>query len=192
MKTKTIEELRGVEFNRLTLRWKFDSLLVWNAPDVKSEFQPGVKTISDFYDDGWDKWFVFFTEDCFDPPLYLINARTWEEAYDIFVDEFADVVDFDEIESMIKEQCFDWVREHDVTYKGMQFQRTPEDHFNLKSPSDQKEIRQAVEDNFDATGQISIAPSGARTPGGSPWRYTEAIQGFAATVVKAERVGVAS
>lgn len=47
------------------------------------------------YDDGWPNFFAFYEADCFDPPQYLICARTFEDAYDIFLDEFGTEYEFE-------------------------------------------------------------------------------------------------
>lgn len=47
------------------------------------------------YDDGWPHYFAFYEADCFDPPQYLICARSFEDAYDIFLDEFGTEYEFE-------------------------------------------------------------------------------------------------
>ena len=120
---------------------------------------PGATSFADAYDDGWDKFFVFFEADCFCPAPYLICARTWEDAYDIFLDEFATVVEDDDIEELIQ----DWIKEHgDRATRDEAFEHLGED------------------------GQVTIAPNGARTANGSPWRWAENINGFKLKLVSAE------
>jgi hypothetical protein len=41
------------------------------------------------YEDIGEKHFAFCHEDCFDPAMYLVCADSFETAYDIFLDEFA-------------------------------------------------------------------------------------------------------
>jgi hypothetical protein len=31
-------------------------------------------------------WFIFFINDCFDPPMYAINGNSFEDAYEEFID----------------------------------------------------------------------------------------------------------
>lgn len=31
-------------------------------------------------------WFVFYVSDCFDPPLYAVRGRSWEDAYEEFLE----------------------------------------------------------------------------------------------------------
>ena len=33
-----------------------------------------------------ERWFIFYVEDCYSPPMTLVRARSWEEAYEIYID----------------------------------------------------------------------------------------------------------
>jgi len=56
-----------------------------------SPFHPSTDTGILFraYDDSGSKFFSFCHADCFDPAMHLICADSFESAYDIFLDEFA-------------------------------------------------------------------------------------------------------
>jgi hypothetical protein len=50
-----------------------------------------IKRTSEYYiDDTNGAWFAFYNVDCFDPPMAIIRARTFEDAYEVFCDEFED------------------------------------------------------------------------------------------------------
>lgn len=53
-----------------------------------------INTTSNVYVDHTDaeKWFAFWVADCMDPPIYVIRAESWEDAYDVFVHEFASAI----------------------------------------------------------------------------------------------------
>lgn len=95
----------------IALRWEGDGYqLYWNAdPDIR-EFPERVhsRRVSEVnVDEGaWasDVWVAFSIQDCFDPPVYIVRASSWEEAYETFIDwqvdqlkiEEADLKDYDE------------------------------------------------------------------------------------------------
>lgn len=47
-------------------------------------------------DDYQDRFFAFWVEDCFDPPVYVIRADSFESAYEIFCDEFSRLIEISE------------------------------------------------------------------------------------------------
>lgn len=60
-----------------------------DAPNGASSFG-----LAGFYnDDGNGEFYLFCEADCFDPPQYLIRANGFEAAYEIFIEEFASVLD---------------------------------------------------------------------------------------------------
>lgn len=63
-----------------------------------SAFQ--VKRTTHFYIDDTDgEWFACYNVDCFDPPMAVIRARSFESAYEVFCDEFADWLRVDEADA---------------------------------------------------------------------------------------------
>jgi hypothetical protein len=46
------------------------------------------RTTEHYIDDTSGKWFYFANVDCFDPPIAIIRARSFESAYEVFCDEF--------------------------------------------------------------------------------------------------------
>jgi hypothetical protein len=50
-----------------------------------------IKRTCEYYiDDTQGEWFACYVVDCFDPPFAIIRARSFESAYEVFCDEFAD------------------------------------------------------------------------------------------------------
>lgn len=88
---KTIA-INNCEFNRLTfVHGRFEYIL-----DLTGKLNSGstMAVFRGFYDDYADnKWFCIFHADCAWPNYYLINARSFEDAYDVFMDKFADIPD---------------------------------------------------------------------------------------------------
>ena len=70
------------------------------------------------YDDGWPKHFAFWEEDCFDPPQYLICAKSFEDAYDIFLEEFGTKVDLSDSDYDTKEKVDEAINNGEITYTG--------------------------------------------------------------------------
>jgi len=61
---------------------------------------PGAARTTDFYiEDTEGAWFACFNVDCFDPPFAVIRARSFETAYDVFGDEFAEWLKVDEADA---------------------------------------------------------------------------------------------
>lgn len=70
---------------------------VLQAPGVEEDYLDfigryaayDVKRTSHYYiDDTEGQWFAFYNVDCFDPPLAIIRARSFESAYEVFCNEF--------------------------------------------------------------------------------------------------------
>ena len=85
--------------------------LLWEAEQVSEHYHPyaeNVRHVSDvnLEQAGFanDVWVAFYIEDCFDPPVYIVRASSWEEAYEGFIDwqvdqlkiEEPDLKDYDE------------------------------------------------------------------------------------------------
>ena len=70
------------------------------------------------YDDGWPKHFAFWEEGCFDPPQYLICAKSFEDAYDIFLEEFGTKVDTKDTDFDTEEKCEESMNNGAITYTG--------------------------------------------------------------------------
>ena len=77
-------------------------VLVWPRVDMNErhtiEKESGnrisLRNLQGYYsDDDNGEWYLFASVDCFDPPMFAIQADSWETAYEIFLDEFADEVD---------------------------------------------------------------------------------------------------
>lgn len=45
--------------------------------------------IDDFWNSSGSKLFIFYVADCFDPPLYLVQSDSFEDAYEQFIDHAA-------------------------------------------------------------------------------------------------------
>ncbi len=98
-------DLGEIQVKLATFKGKFNCVLSdLDYIDRLKQF-PDHSPICDYYiEDTAGKWFIFYVADCFDPPMFLIRARTWEDAYDTFCDEFsslmriedADLKDYDE------------------------------------------------------------------------------------------------
>lgn len=101
MKLMTVGELENVtclEFtNYVLIPDGMDTLEAMNKwPDHKRCYH-GANL------DAWEQnWYAFWVEDCFDPPVAIVKAGSFEEAYKIFLDEFswaeiseADIKDYD-------------------------------------------------------------------------------------------------
>ena len=70
------------------------------------------------YDDGWPKHFAFWEEGCFDPPQYLICAKSFDDAYDIFLEEFGTKVDTEDTDFNTEEKCEEAMNNGEITYTG--------------------------------------------------------------------------
>lgn len=70
------------------------------------------------YDDGWPKHFAFWEEDCFDPPQYLICAESFEDACDIFLEEFGTKVDLSDSDYDTEEKVEEAINNGEITYTG--------------------------------------------------------------------------
>ena len=70
------------------------------------------------YDDGWPHYFAFYEADCFDPPQYLICARSFEDAYDIFLEEFGTKVDTTDTDFNTEEKREEAMDNGQITYTG--------------------------------------------------------------------------
>lgn len=59
--------------------------------------QNSIKCTTHHYIDDTDgKWYACYNVDCFDPPFAVIRARSFEQAYEVFCDEFSDWLKVDE------------------------------------------------------------------------------------------------
>ena len=122
------------------------------------------------YDDGYGKFFSFWEADCFDPPQYLICARTFEDAYDIFLDEFGTALDQNEITEILaglsSEECKN---------RGLSEYDTLND--DLK-----REIDEAAQNRMGEDGTVTTRPNGGE------WVRCESVQGHELKLVKIELV----
>jgi hypothetical protein len=64
------------------------------AADPNDEIRFGQKRVSsldvEYSSDEKDPFFAFFAEDCMDPAIHVIRARSFEAAYEVFIDQEAD------------------------------------------------------------------------------------------------------
>lgn len=77
---------------RLVFGWRFRNLVV-NPTDSERFDVHNVPTsrIIDECGDSDAKWFAFYEEDCFDPPIWIVRAESFERAYEDFVDSRPEV-----------------------------------------------------------------------------------------------------
>ena len=123
------------------------------------------------YDDcGYGKFFSFWEEDCFGPPQYLICAKSFEDAYDIFLDEFGTALDQNEITEILaglsSEECKN---------RGLSEYDTLND--DLK-----REIDEAAQNRMGEDGTVTTRPNGGE------WVWCESVQGHELKLVKIELV----
>ena len=92
MSTTTNETIE-IEAVALIFEWQFAPL--YYHPDDAQQTPEGHRRAADLDDEHGPGglWFAFYHEDCFEPPVYIIRARSWEEAYESFLEEFGQVVD---------------------------------------------------------------------------------------------------
>lgn len=207
---KTIS-VNNFEANRLTLKSdQSDRLYVYDArgyqfveypltgdylkekdhpchhPKSKHEYTTGTHILFDAYDDGAENFFAFFEADCFDPPIKLIVADSFESAYDIYMDEFASIPDDSDVEEYERDKVFEYIKRVGSEIGFDPIQQTPKEYFDELLDTEKGSITDAISDDFGGDGVMTIAPNGARTPGGSPYRWGDGIMGFELKLVKAE------
>ncbi len=92
IKTKKFPvDLGEIPVKLATFKGKFSCILSDLDYLDRLKQYPNHHPILDYFIQDTDgKWFVFYVEDSFDPPLFLIRARSWEDAYETFCDEFSD------------------------------------------------------------------------------------------------------
>ena len=81
--TVTVHE---IEAKSLTFR-KEDRLYLWGEGETSDVTGPA--RVSDVHDDwglGDGVWCIFYLADCFSPPFYAVQGRTFEDAYEAFID----------------------------------------------------------------------------------------------------------
>lgn len=62
---------------------------VWSDSGPENNFE--VTTISHVWQDDTDgKWFAFWLGDCYSPSMFLIQCADFQDAYQIFLDEYLD------------------------------------------------------------------------------------------------------
>ena len=93
----TIGESVEIDVQGLKFSWRFQTLH-WHADPAHKwtdDEQFNDHRAAGLYDDygNGGEWFGFYFEDCMQPPVYIIRARTFEDAYEAFVEEFGDIVD---------------------------------------------------------------------------------------------------
>lgn len=96
----------AIEFDtatdRIEFAWKFRPLVINAEESERFDVHnvPVSRVIDNQYGaaDSASPWFAFYVEDCFDPPIWLVRADSWESAYDDFVDALpeTDLGDLDE------------------------------------------------------------------------------------------------
>lgn len=145
----------------------------------------------DFYDDySGNTWFAFYESDCFDPPLKLINARTWEDAYDAYLDEFATPVTHEEVADMLKDIAYDLIKTELAAGSIVpwdQTQKTIKEWFDELPEEEQASWLKSAENQLGNDGQITVPPN-SRAAAETGWVWCENIQGFELELVKAELI----
>lgn len=95
----------GLTFEQIAETYPIDALYPKDAaPDYAARIDRfpryTVRATSWFcIDDTAGQWFAFANVDCFDPPVAIIRARTFETAYDVFCDEFSRWMAVDETDA---------------------------------------------------------------------------------------------
>ena len=70
------------------------------SPGAERDFSVDTVTTQDYYIEDTDgKWFIFANVDCFAPPMAIVRARTFEEAYEIFLAEWESWVKVEDIDA---------------------------------------------------------------------------------------------
>ncbi len=60
---------------------------------------------SAYLSDYGKRFFAFYVADCFDPPIAIIRADSWESGYEIFCDEFSDWMKIDDSDLLDYVEC---------------------------------------------------------------------------------------
>lgn len=147
------------------------------------------------YDDGWPKHFAFWEADCFDPPQYLICARSWEDAYDIFLDEFASIPDDDDVERLIDDLLVELIEKCVKEGSIIKFDEFTSEWIKAlkeEKPEEYEAFREKAMQELGNDGQVTWAPNGARHhEPDRKWdclRWSEGIHGRELKLVKIELV----
>lgn len=147
------------------------------------------------YDDGWPKHFAFWEEDCFDPPQYLICAKSFEDAYDIFLDEFASIPDDDDVESLIDDLLVELIERCVKEGSIAKFDETTKEWLaalKIEKPEEYAAFREKAMQDLGNDGQVTGTPNGARHhEPDRKWgclRWAEGINGRELKLVKIELV----
>ena len=84
--------------DRVEFEWRFSPLVINPREDEYQVHKVPLSRVIDECGDADAEWFAFFEENCFDPPIYLVRARSWEQAYEDFCDQLTpvDLSDLDE------------------------------------------------------------------------------------------------
>lgn len=68
---------------------------------LKRYMQFSVKRTTEHYiDDTSGKWYACYNVDCFDPPMAIIRARTFEDAYSTFCTEYERWIKVDDVDAI--------------------------------------------------------------------------------------------
>lgn len=103
--TTTVREsitLHDIEATALIFAWGNDRQLVVPATPVRDSltlwklYGNDATEAYGFYEESEGPFFAFWIEDCFDPPVYVVRARTFETAYETFCDEFSRLITIDD------------------------------------------------------------------------------------------------
>ena len=117
MKNHPTIGLDSLVAGRLTFEYN-GRTYVYDSRGYEFARQTDVIPLFGAYDDGWPHHFAFYEADCFDPPQYLICARTFEDEYDIFLDEFGTEVDTTDSDFNTPEKCEESMNNGAITYTG--------------------------------------------------------------------------
>lgn len=130
------------------------------------------------YDDCESRFFAFYSADCFDPPVYLVNGRSFEDAYESFTDEFIDAIKVD-----------NW--QHELQLEAMEIAHKAGQADDWRNAKDFATAWEAMlnRDEWLARAENAMTESGSVSynPSGVPY-WSEQIQGFELMLIRAERV----
>jgi hypothetical protein len=104
MKTREKYILNDCVFNRLVFRADNMSRLIVNPDEEERHDCHTVYGDNVNLDSGWDNYFLFYVQDMFDPIKYIVSEKSFEDAYEAFIEsqveylkiEEPDLKDYDE------------------------------------------------------------------------------------------------
>lgn len=89
----------GEDFVAHALIWTDSSkrCYAWGLYAEDPDSEQRIRPINDVRQTGHgEDWFIFYIADCYDPPMYAISGRNFEDAYDEFIDWKEDELKIDD------------------------------------------------------------------------------------------------